>query len=93
MNKYIYEMVTLSRWGDDSSRGFYIDHHFEDYFLSKKKALSFLYDFIEFLLKEGLIENYELYEYTNKNGSMICKFRTWNGKKYEFFGIVRNKIL
>ena len=86
-------MVTLSKWGDDASRGFYIDHHFENYFLSKKKALSFLNSYMEWLVKKGLITWYEVYEYTNITGSLMCKFRTSDDKKYEFYGIVRNIIL
>lgn len=93
MNKYIYEMVTLSCWGDDASRGFYIDHHFEDYFLSKKKALSFIKGYMEWLVKERLIEYFELYENISATGSMMCKYRTFDGKKFEFYGIVRNIIL
>lgn len=93
MNKYIYEMVTLSRWEDDDCRGFYIDHHFEDYFLNKKRALSFLNGYMEWLVKERFIEYYEVYEYTSATGSMMCKFRTFDGKISEFYGIVRNIIL
>lgn len=93
MKRYVYEMVTLVPWGEDESRGFRIDYHFEDYFMSRKAAEKFLDDYINFLLDREILVEAVKVGYTSPSGAMLAKWKTFDGKNTEYFGIVRNMIL
>ena len=93
MKRYIYEMVTLHSWDKNENGGFHVAYHFEDYFMSRKAAIKFLDDYILWLLKEKMIEEAVQVDWTSATGSMLAKWRTFDGKNTEFYGIVRNMIL
>lgn len=86
-------MVTLVPWGEDESRGFRIDYHFEDYFLSRKAAEKFLGDYILWLLEKKLVEEAIQGDWSSPTGAMVAIWKTFDGKNTEYFGIVRNMIL
>ena len=93
MNRFIYEMVTLEPWGEDESRGFHVAYHFEDYFTSRKRALSFTAGYVEWILKEGLAKEAVQCSWRSKSGAMLALWRVFDGLKYEYYGVVRNLIL
>lgn len=86
-------MVTLVPWDENESRGFRIDYHFEDYFLSRKAAEKFINDYINFLLERKLVEEAIQGDWLSPTGAMVAKWRTFNGKDTEYYGFVRNMIL
>lgn len=93
MNKFIYEMVAFQPFGIDNERGFFVAHHFEDYFTSRKAAVDFCNGFILWLLKEKMATEAIGHRWENKTRSQCVLFRVNNGKEIEYFGIVRNQIL
>ena len=93
MRRYVYEMVTLYPWDENELRSFYVAYHFEDYFMSRKAAEKFLDDYIVWMLREKLAEEAVQVGWTSPSGAMLAKWRTFDGKKTEYYGIVRNMIL
>lgn len=93
MSRFIYEMVSLSAWGNDESRGFHVEYHFEDYFLSRKAAVNFTNGYVEWLLKEGLAKEAVQCSWRSHTGSMLALWRVFDGIKFEYYGVVRNLIL
>ena len=93
MKRYVYEMVTLNKNEENNFITFYIGYHYENFFLSRKAAIKFLDDYILWLLKEKLIEEAVQIDWTSTTGSMLAKWRSFDGKKTEYYGIVRNMIL
>lgn len=93
MNKFVYEMVSLSPYGEDESRGFHVAFHFEDYFLNRRNALSFTDGYIEWLLKEGIAKEAVKCSWKSKSGSMLALWRVSDGPKVEYYGVVRSLIL
>lgn len=86
-------MVCLEPGDKVDFTSFYVTYHFEDYFMSRKAAEKFLDDYINFLLERDLaIEAVEV-GWTSPSGAMLAKWKTFDGKKTEYFGIVRNMIL
>lgn len=93
MNKFIYEMVTFQPFGIDDERGFFVNYHFEDYFTSRKAAVSFCNDYIVWLLKQKMATEAVEHKYENEHHSYCVLWRVYNGKIFEYYGIVRNMIL
>lgn len=86
-------MVTLKSWQNSGLDSFSIDYHFEDYFMSRKAAEKFLDDYITFLLERDLALEAVEVDWASPSGAILAKWKTFDGKKTEFFGIVRNMIL
>ena len=93
MRRYVYEMVTLNPWDDNELRSYYVAYHFEDYFMSRKAAEKFLDDYIVWMLREKLAVEAVQVDWSSPSGAMLAKWRTFDGVKTEYFGIVRNMIL
>lgn len=93
MARFIYEMVTLERYGNDDERGFYVAYHFENYFTSRKAAIAFCNGYVLWLLKEKLATEAIEHRWENKFQSECVLWRVYNGKEVEYYGIVRNMIL
>ena len=92
-SRYIYEMVTFERFGEDDERGFYVAHHFEDYFTSRKAAVDFCNGYILWLLKEKMANEAIEHRWENKFHSQCVLWRVYNEKEIEYYGIVRHMIL
>ena len=93
MRRYVYEMVTLYPWDENELSSFYVAYHYEDYFMSSKAAEKFLDDYIVWMLREKLAEEAVLVGWTSPSGAMLAKWKTFDGKKTEYYGIVRSMIL
>ena len=93
MSKYIYEMVTFRSWEDANPEHFYVEYHFEDYFTSRKAAISFMRSYIEWLRKKKMaVETTELNLKDRFNNQHVL-YLVQNEEVTEFYGIVRNIIL
>lgn len=93
MARYIYEMVTFERFGNDDKRGFYVAYHFEDYFTNRKAAIAFCNGYILWLLKEKMATEAIEHRWENKTRSHSVLWRVYMVGKVEYYGIVRNMIL
>lgn len=93
MARFVYEMVTFEPFGNDDERGFHVAYHFENYFTSRKAAVTFCNDYVLWLLKEKMATKAIEHRWENKFQSQIVLYRVDNGEEIEFYGIVRNMIL
>lgn len=92
-HRFIYEMVVFSAWDDSNPNSFHVAYHFEDYFTSRKAAFAFVHGYMLWLCREGLAKEAVEMNWSNATDSQHVMYRVDDGKKVEFYGIVRNIIL
>lgn len=93
MKRYIYEMVTFEPFGKDAANGFHVAYHFEDYFASRKAAIKFVAEYMLWATKNEIINEAMEMNWASKTNSMVVCWKTWDGKKVEYYGFTRNMIL
>lgn len=93
MKRYIYEMVTFRTWEAADHVTFQVENHFEDYFTSRKAAINFTRNYVEWLLKNKMaVEAVEI-NLTGRYNRELVMYMVQNEKITEYYGIVRNMIL
>lgn len=92
-SKYIYEMVVFRPYGAVKIEGFFTDYRFEDFFLSKRAAVAWLDGFVSWLRSSGAASEVLPFEWVNHFGFQFVKYRVLSGNDYEYYGIVRHRIL
>lgn len=91
--RYIYEMVTLCAWDNNSQAAFYVAYHFEDYFTSRKAAIAYVHDYVKWMLRKGMAKKAVEVNLSKGRGSQLVMYRVEDGAKIEYYGIIRNMIL
>lgn len=86
-------MVTFSKWEAADPVAFQVEYHFEDYFTSRKTAINFTRNYVEWLLKnKKAVEAVEI-NLTDRYNRELIMYKVQNEKVTEYYGIVRNMIL
>lgn len=89
MSKYIYEMVTFKH----VEPGYHVDYRYENFFSSRKAALSYIKSYIDWALKKKLIAEALEMEYISGSKSTEVCWQVLTGDQLEYFGIKRHMIL
>lgn len=89
MSKYIYEMVTFKH----VDPGYRVDYRFEIFFTSRKEALIYIANYIEWVLKKKLIDEAIEAKYVSESKTTEVCWQVLTGDKVEYFGIKRHIIL
>ena len=89
MSKYIYEMVTFKH----SDPGYRVDYRYENFFKSRKAALSYIDNYITWALKKKLISEAIEAKYVSESKSTEVCWQVLTGDQVEYFGIKRHMIL
>lgn len=89
MSKYIYEMVTFKH----VEPGYRVDYRYENFFASRKAALSCIAGYIAWALKKKFIAEAIEAKYVSESKATEVCWQVLTGDKVEYFGIKRHMIL
>lgn len=91
--RYIYEIVAFTAWDDNDPDDFYVAHHYEEYFSSRKAAIAYCHNKIKWMLGENVAQKAIIVNLSNKYGSQLAIYRVEEGEMIDYYGIVRSMIL